>query len=179
MGAGKVREIGVCNYAGDALLDLLGTAQAMGVGPVVSEQSALSLLQRKALDDVLPMCDEHGLAFVPYHPLASGMLTGKYVRGEAAPAGTRFAEQLDDATRSRLMSDRAFARVDALTAYAAEHGRTLLELAFGWIAQAPVGGDRHRRRRKARPGRGQRVRCRVGHDAGRGRRRDPGRRVVG
>jgi aryl-alcohol dehydrogenase-like predicted oxidoreductase len=131
--AGKVREIGVCNFSGDALVSLVESARSMGIAPLVSEQSALSLLSRRAVDDVLPHCAAYGMAFVPYHPLASGMLTGKYHRGEDAAVGTRFAEQLDDATRSRLMSERTFARVDALNRYAADHGRTLLELAFGWL----------------------------------------------
>jgi aryl-alcohol dehydrogenase-like predicted oxidoreductase len=106
--AGKVREIGCSNFTGAEL--------------------------RAA---VMPACDELKVAFVPYYPLASGVLTGKYRRSDPEPAGARLTEQVDDATRERILSDRAFTRLEALERYAKDHGRSLLELAFAWLLGQP------------------------------------------
>lgn len=131
--AGKVREIGCSNFNGDELRAAHDASRARGVREFASVQYALNVLQRRAADDVLPVCDELGVAFIPYYPLASGVLTGKYRRAEPAPAGARLTEQVDDETRGRILSDRAFVRIEALEQYARDHGRTLLELALGWL----------------------------------------------
>jgi aryl-alcohol dehydrogenase-like predicted oxidoreductase len=78
------------------------------------------------------------LAFIPYYPLASGILTGKYRRNQPLPSGTRITDQVDDEARSRLLSDRTFSRIEALETYAGDHGHTLLELAFGWLLAQPA-----------------------------------------
>jgi aryl-alcohol dehydrogenase-like predicted oxidoreductase len=136
--AGKVREVGCCNFSVDQLREATHAAEA-GAGPrFVSLQSALNLFQLGALDDVGPACAELQMAFVPYYPLASGMLTGKYRRDAPLPTGTRLVDQVSDAAKARLFSDRAFARVEALTAFAESRGHTLLELAFGWLLAQPV-----------------------------------------
>ena len=101
-------------------------------------QGELNLFKRSALDDVLPVCDELGAAFVPYYPLASGVLTGKYRRGEQPPEHSRMADQVGEVLRARILSDRTFARLDVLEAYAADHGHTLLELAFAWLLGLPA-----------------------------------------
>jgi aryl-alcohol dehydrogenase-like predicted oxidoreductase len=136
--SGKVREIGTSNFAGGQLRAAHQAAQANGLRPFASMQGELNLIRRSALDDVMPACEELGLAFIPYYPLASGVLTGKYKRGEAPPAQSRMADQVDDALRSRLLSDRTFARLDAVEAYASQHGHTVLELAFSWLLGLPV-----------------------------------------
>jgi aryl-alcohol dehydrogenase-like predicted oxidoreductase len=135
--AGKVREIGTSNFSGDELRAAHVAASSHGFRPFASMQGHLNLLRRAALDDVLPVCDELGVAFIPYFPLASGVLTGKYRRGMPPPAGTRLVDQFDDATRARLLSDRLYTRLEALEAYAKDHGRTLLELALGWLLGLP------------------------------------------
>jgi aryl-alcohol dehydrogenase-like predicted oxidoreductase len=136
--SGKVREIGTSNFSGAQLREAHEAARANGLRPFASMQGELNLIRRSALDDVMPVCDELGVAFIPYYPLASGVLTGKYKRGEAPPAQSRMADQVDDALRSRLLSDRTFARLDALEAYASKHGHTVLELAFSWLLGFPA-----------------------------------------
>jgi aryl-alcohol dehydrogenase-like predicted oxidoreductase len=135
--AGKVREIGCCNLSSDALLEADAVARDHGWHRFVSLQAPLNLLQRGSLDDVLPTSDGLGLAFIPYYPLASGMLTGKYKRDEQPPGGTRLTEQVSDEVRARLLSDRTFTRLEAMEAWAAARGHTLLELAFAWLLGHP------------------------------------------
>ncbi len=130
--SGKVREVGFCNYVGEEFLALVAAAHQAGLH-FVSDQDQLNLLRRNRADDVLRLCRSYDLAFIPYFPLASGRLTGKYQRGQAIPAGSRLADQMTDDERERALSDKTFDRIEALTAFAAEHGHTLLELAFGWL----------------------------------------------
>jgi aryl-alcohol dehydrogenase-like predicted oxidoreductase len=135
--AGKVREIGCCNLSGAELDDAAATAAPAGIRPFVSVQSPLNIIQRATLADVMPACEGLGIAFIPYYPLASGMLTGKYHRGERPAAGTRLTDQLDADAQARLFSDRSFDRLEALERYAAAHGHSLLELAFAWLLGFP------------------------------------------
>src|SRR4051794_8225758 len=122
---GKVREIGCSNFDG-ARLDAAESAAAKhGTARVVSVQNELSLLRRKGEADLLAACDRHDLAILPYFPLASGMLTGKYHRGEDPPTGTRLAG-LEGKGRERALSDRRFDAVEALDAFAQARGHTLL-----------------------------------------------------
>jgi aryl-alcohol dehydrogenase-like predicted oxidoreductase len=101
-------------------------------------QNEYSLLRRgPEKQGVLDACAKHGLAFIPYFPLASGVLSGKYKRGAAPPAGTRLAGMPAD-RREQALSDAVMNRVEALDAWAAAHGRTLLELAFAWLLARPV-----------------------------------------
>jgi aryl-alcohol dehydrogenase-like predicted oxidoreductase len=136
--AGKVRDVGCCNFSVAQLREAAAAAQVAGVPRFVSAQSALNLFQRGALDDVVPASSELGMAFVPYYPLASGMLTGKYRRDAPMPTGTRLVDQVSDEAKQRLLSDRTFARVEALSAYAEARGHTLLELAFAWLLAQPA-----------------------------------------
>ena len=124
---GLVRSIGVSNFS-VAQLD-----EAVAAGPVAALQNHYSLLEREAEVDVLPRCAELGVGFVPYFPLASGLLTGKYRRGQPAPPGTRLSG------RAEVLTDDAFDRIEALEAFAEARGHTLLELAFSWLlAHGPV-----------------------------------------
>ncbi len=100
--------------------------------PAAHAQNHYSLLSRDDDADVLPRCREHGIGYVPYFPLESGLLTGKYRRGEPAPVGSR----LDGAGDDRLGDDR-LRQVEALEAFAAGCGHTLLELAIGGLASVP------------------------------------------
>jgi aryl-alcohol dehydrogenase-like predicted oxidoreductase len=134
---GKVREIGNSNFSGEQIAAAAALAAAKGWAPFVSAQNHLNLLNRSALKDVIPACEQHGVGMLPYFPLASGMLTGKYVRGEAAPEGTRLAAWPEERT-SQIMTDRNFDRVEALSGFAAARDHTLLELAFAWLAHLPT-----------------------------------------
>jgi aryl-alcohol dehydrogenase-like predicted oxidoreductase len=139
--AGKVREIGCCNFSGEMVRDARQAAKEGGFRPFVSVQNALNLFQRGALTDVLPVCQDLDMAFIPYYPLASGMLTGKYRRGMELPSDTRLTDGLivSAEARNRLFSDTTFARLEALEKFATERGHSLLELAVGWLlAQAGV-----------------------------------------
>ncbi len=138
--AGQVREIGCCNLTAAMLADAAQAAADGGWRRFASAQNQLNLFQRAALDEILPACRELGLAFIPYYPLASGMLTGKYRRAEALPADTRLTDGLmvSPQARSRLFSERTFARLEALEQFAGERGHSLLELAFAWLLAQPT-----------------------------------------
>ena len=136
---GKVREIGCSNFDGPGLVEAATLASAGGHRSFASTQSALNLLSRRALADQLPACEQLGMSFIPDIPLASGVLTGKYRRGEAAAPGTRIADQLSEDLQQRMLSEKAFDRVEALSGWAQDHGHTVLELAFAWLlGHAPV-----------------------------------------
>ena len=124
---GLVREIGCSNFSA-AQLEEAAEVVPDGAARFVSVQNELSLLEPKDLDDGLAGAEKLGLAYIPYFPLASGVLTGKYRRGEPPQPGTRLAGY------NETVSDAEFDRVEALTRYAAERDRTLLELAIGWLA---------------------------------------------
>jgi aryl-alcohol dehydrogenase-like predicted oxidoreductase len=132
VGEGRVREIGCSNFSAEQQREA-AKAVADGAARFVSVQNELSLLERGDLEDGLTGAREIGLAYIPYFPLASGVLTGKYRRGEAPPNGTRLANY------GERVSDEEFDRLDVLTRFAADRDRTLVELAIGWLASlAPV-----------------------------------------
>ena len=121
---GRVRWLGLSNV--DAAQ--VAAAAASGV-TVVAVQNEYSLLHRDDDAEVLPLCLRHGIGYVPYFPLASGLLTGKYRRGEPAPAGSRLA--------GRQIDERDLETVEALERVGAERGRGILELAVGGLASIP------------------------------------------
>ena len=122
---GTVRAIGVSNFSAEQL------DEAVEAGQVAALQNRYSLLERGAEADVLPRCAELGVSFIPYFPLASGLLTGKYRRGEPAPAGTR----LEGSDR---LTDEAFDQIEALEEFASARGHSLLELAIAALASQPA-----------------------------------------
>ncbi|MGX7678924.1 aldo/keto reductase [Jatrophihabitans sp. DSM 45814] len=136
--AGKVREIGCSNLTGAALEEAATAAADNDLLPFASIEGPLNLLQRGNLDEVLPTADRLGMAYIPYYPLASGVLTGKYRRGEAFPEASRMADKVPDGMGAKILSDRAFNRIEALEAFATERGHTLIELAFGWLLGQPA-----------------------------------------
>ncbi|HTW06275.1 MAG TPA: aldo/keto reductase, partial [Acidimicrobiales bacterium] len=133
---GKVREIGCSNFS-VAQLEQAEAAVAAGAPRFVSVQNEFSLLQREPELGVLEACHRLGTAFIPYFPLKSGLLSGKYHRGEAPPPGTRLASVPGD-RQPEFFNDRTMAAVEALTEFAVEHGHTLLELAIAWLAAKPT-----------------------------------------
>ena len=135
--AGKVREIGCSNFGGALIDGAAAAASAGGLQPFASAQNNMSLLQQRGIqDDLLPACERHGLGVLPYFPLASGLLTGKYKRAEPPPSGTRLAG-LPEERRDRVFSDRNWDAVERLQKWAAERDHTLLELAFAWLLAYP------------------------------------------
>jgi len=133
---GKVRYLGNSNFSGWQIADAHWTATARNATPFVTAQNHYSLLERAVQHEVLPACERFGLGMLPYFPLASGMLTGKYRRNEPMPQGARLT--LAEALARRALTDRNYEMVDALGAFAAERGRTLLELAFCWLLSQSV-----------------------------------------
>jgi aryl-alcohol dehydrogenase-like predicted oxidoreductase len=129
---GSVRYIGSSNLAAWQIADADWTARTAGTAAFVSVQNEYSLLVRDAEHEVLPVCERLGLGFVPYFPLASGLLTGKYRRGEPAAAGTRLAQ------RDQIATDRQFDVLEALERFAAERQLTLTEVAIGALLTRPV-----------------------------------------
>jgi aryl-alcohol dehydrogenase-like predicted oxidoreductase len=130
---GKVRHVGHSNLNPAEVEEVDALARGRGWSRPVSAQNQYSLLRREAEDELLPTCERLGLGVLPYFPLASGLLTGKYRRGEPAPEGTRLAGRDD------VFTDETFDRVEALEAFGREHGITLLEVAIaGLLAQPAV-----------------------------------------
>lgn len=126
---GKVRYIGCSNYTGWQIADADWTAA--GQSRFVSAQNLYSLLERDVEREVLPACGHFGLGFLPFFPLASGLLSGKYRRGAPPPEGTRLA--LWGERGKTAMSDANFDKVEALAKWAEDRGHTILELAFAWL----------------------------------------------
>jgi aryl-alcohol dehydrogenase-like predicted oxidoreductase len=133
--AGKVRYLGNSNFSGWQIADADWTSRTQGLNRFVSAQNLYSLLERGVEAEVLPACERFGLGFLPFFPLASGLLTGKYRRGEAPPEGTRLA--VWGARGAETLSERNFDRVEALSAWTEARGHTLLELAFAWLLARP------------------------------------------
>ena len=126
---GTVRAIGSSNFTAPMVEEAHTVAAERGLTPFASEQSQYSWLRREAEEELLPECERLGVGFIPYFPLASGLLTGKYRRGEPVPEGTRLhGRELDEADLDR---------VERLAAFAAERGVTLLDVAIGGLAAVP------------------------------------------
>ena len=133
--AGKVREIGCSNFSADQLREAEAAVKP-GAARYVSVQNEFSLLRRGVEEtEVLPECEKQGIAYLPFFPLASGLLTGKYRKGQPPPEGTRIMTT----HHSRWLTDQNLAVVENLIEFAESHGHTLLELAFAWLlAHKPI-----------------------------------------
>jgi aryl-alcohol dehydrogenase-like predicted oxidoreductase len=129
---GKVRYVGHSNLDAAQVEEVDALAREHGWARPVSAQNQYSLLRREAEEALLPACERLGLGVLPYFPLASGLLTGKYRRGQPRPEGTRLA------TRDEVFTDETFDRVEALEAFAKERGITLLEVAIGGLLAQPA-----------------------------------------
>ena len=131
---GTIRYAGLSNTPAWRIADAAGLARRDGLAPLVSEQAEYSLLRRGVEVEVVPACLRYGMGLLPYFPLAAGMLTGKFRRGEPPPAGTRLAEP----GYGHWLAASAFDRVEALQRYAADRGLDLLEVAIGGLAAQPA-----------------------------------------
>jgi aryl-alcohol dehydrogenase-like predicted oxidoreductase len=133
--AGRVRYVGHSNLEAEQVEEVDALAREHGWARPVSAQNRYSLLHRDAEEDLLPVCARLGLGVLPYFPLASGLLTGKYRRGEVRPRGTRLE------SRDEVFTDEAFARVEALESFAQERNVSLLAVAIGGLAAQPAVGS--------------------------------------
>jgi aryl-alcohol dehydrogenase-like predicted oxidoreductase len=129
---GKVRYAGHSNLEAAQVAEVDALARERGLAHPVSAQNQYSFLRREAEDELLPTCDQLGIGVLPYFPLASGLLTGKYKRGEPAPEGTRLSDRAD------TLTDDKFDHIEALERFASERGLTLLQVAIGGLAAQPA-----------------------------------------
>jgi aryl-alcohol dehydrogenase-like predicted oxidoreductase len=132
---GKVRYIGCSNFAGWQVADADWTARAAGHERFVSVQNHYSLLTRDLEQEVTPACEQFGVGVLPFFPLEYGLLTGKYKRDAAAPEGSRAAQDPD---RSGWLASADWDRIEALESFAAERGRSLLDVAIAGLAAQPA-----------------------------------------
>src|SRR5436309_2255160 len=123
--AGKVRYVGHSNLDATQIEEVDAMCRDHGFARPVSAQNQYSLLRREAEEELLPTCERLGIGVLPYFPLASGLLTGKYRRGEPRLEGTRLSG------RDEVFTDEAFDRIEALERFAEERGVTLLNVAIG------------------------------------------------
>lgn len=128
---GKVRYIGTCNTPAWWLAEMVWTCRANGFEPMVSTSFECSLVSRAAEEEMIPACRKLGVGVIPYWPLAQGLLTGKYARGQSAPAGSRF--EAEPSTADKRMTSDNLDLVQRLQAFAEEQGRGVRELAFAWL----------------------------------------------
>jgi aryl-alcohol dehydrogenase-like predicted oxidoreductase len=129
---GKVRYVGHSNLEPSEIEEVDALARARGWARPVSAQNEYSLLQREAEAELLPTCERLGIGVLPYFPLASGLLTGKYRRGQPRPEGARLSDRDD------MLTDEKFDRIEALERYAEERGLTLLQVAIGGLLAQPA-----------------------------------------
>jgi len=137
--SGKVRYVGCSNLPAWQMVEAHFAAEMANTGHFISAQEEYNMLNRTIEKDVLPVARKYGFGLLPYFPLASGLLTGKYKR-EAMPEGARLTDMPQFAGR-QYVSDANWAKVEALTAFAEERGHNLLELAFGWLLAEPATGS--------------------------------------
>lgn len=131
--AGKVREIGCSNFSAEQIREAEDAARE-GATRFVSVQNDYSLMQRQPEKDVLPECVRRGLAFLPYFPLANGLLSGKYRAGQSLPPGSRG----EAGWGPKVFTQANLATADSLREFAESRGHSLLELAFSWLASRPA-----------------------------------------
>jgi aryl-alcohol dehydrogenase-like predicted oxidoreductase len=129
---GKVRYAGHSNLEAAQVEEIDGLARERGWARPVGAQNQYSLLRREAEDELLPTCERLGIGVLPYFPLASGLLTGKYRRGHPVPEGTRLSG------RTEVFTDETFDRLEALDEFAKERGLTLLHVAIGGLLGQPA-----------------------------------------
>lgn len=129
---GKVRYLGCSNFSGWQIVDADWSARTAAGSPFLSAQNQYSLLNRKVEHEVIPAVEHVGAGLLPYFPLASGLLTGKYARGQDAPEGTRLTRRPD------RLAAADFDVIEALQDFARERDLTLLQVAMGWLAAQPT-----------------------------------------
>jgi aryl-alcohol dehydrogenase-like predicted oxidoreductase len=129
---GKVRYVGHSNLEPAQIEEVEALSRARGWTRPVSAQNQYSLLRREAEEELLPTCERLGIGVLPYFPLASGLLTGKYKRGHPRPEGARLSDRED------VFTDEKFDRIESLERYAEERGVTLLQVAIGGLLAQPA-----------------------------------------
>jgi aryl-alcohol dehydrogenase-like predicted oxidoreductase len=134
---GKIRYIGCSNLPAWQVIEANMTAAARGQTTFLACQEEYSLLVRDIEEDLLPAMKKQGMSLLPYRPIASGFLTGKYKRGAPLPEGSRLAIGNQKRFADRYLTDKNFDRLEKLEAFGKKNGRSMLDIAFGWVASKP------------------------------------------
>ncbi|MGH9096889.1 MAG: aldo/keto reductase [Acidimicrobiales bacterium] len=135
---GKVRYVACSNFGGWQIADAAHVAREFGTERFVADQGQWSLLARDVETEVIPACLYFELGFVPYFPLAAGLLTGKYRSGQPLPPEGRLTRNADSPFYAHLLNEQNLQTVDVLSAWAEERDRSITELALSWLAGKPV-----------------------------------------
>lgn len=132
---GKVRYIGCSNYSAAQVTEAMAIIKDAGLEPLVSAQNRYSLITRDIEAELVPACQRLGIGILPYFPLESGLLTGKYRQGQPLPPDSRFAKWRGGGA---FASDARYRIIDQLDALAGRWGRSVLDLSIGWLAAQPA-----------------------------------------
>jgi aryl-alcohol dehydrogenase-like predicted oxidoreductase len=132
---GKVRYVGISNYASWQICEAVHVCAAEGLAPIITVQPMYNLVARGIEQELLPFCREYGLGVLPYNPLAGGLLTGKHDRSQPPPDGTRFG--LKEMYRDRYWHERLFDAVDGLAQIAEDAGISMVEMSLQWVLAQP------------------------------------------
>ncbi len=135
--AGKVRYLGTSTYAAWQIMESLGVSRELGLNRFVCDQPPYNLLDRRIERELIPLAQSYGLGLIPWSPLGGGLLTGKYVRGEPAPEGSRYEKAAENRLWSRRYHDGIFDVTETLDAMAAEKDCTPAQLALAWTVHQP------------------------------------------
>ncbi len=133
---GTVRYIGCSNYAAWQVSEAILTSRTLKLEPFITVQPEYSMLRRDVEKELIPCCQAYGLGILPFFPLASGFLTGKYKRGQPVPEGTRLFG--NERMRQRTLTDENFDLLERLEAFAEQRERSMVELAFAWLMANPL-----------------------------------------
>ena len=136
---GKVRSIGTSNFKAWQVVEADWVSKTEHISHFISAQNEYSLLQRGPEAELIPACEKYGIGLLPFFPLASGFLTGKYRPDQAAPEGTRLGGNSPQG--ARLLNEGNFDQLVKLEKFAEDRGHTMIELAFSWRASKPVVGS--------------------------------------
>ncbi len=135
---GKVRYIGHSNFSGWQTAAAHFTAEKLGANPFVSAQNEYNLLNRRIERELAPACEAYGLSILPYFPLASGFLTGKYKQDQPLPEGARLSSPAAAGMAGQILTPKNYETLDKLEAFATQRGKPMIDLAFGWLASQPL-----------------------------------------
>ena len=135
--SGKVRYLGTSTFAAWQVVESLWAAKELGLNRFVSEQPPYHILDRRIERELIPMAQTFGIGLIPWSPLAGGLLTGKYTRGQAAPEGSRYANAADEARLARRYTESVFDVVESLVPLAEAKDCTLSQLALAWCVDQP------------------------------------------
>src|SRR4051794_6536220 len=135
--AGKVRYLGTSTFAAWQVVEALWASKELGLNRFVCEQPPYNLLDRRIEQELIPMAQTFGIATIPWSPLAGGLLSGKYRRGEPLPEDSRFAQPGRPRQQQQRMNERVFDVLEGLEEISAEKGCTLSQLSLAWALQQP------------------------------------------